>query len=105
MLVTCEKPYIGVVLVTMGLAFSGFTYGSGFLVNYNDIGGAYAGMVFGISNTIGTVSGIVAPYLVGLLTPNVSHLKNKLNINKLKSNQIFYFEIRKHKMNGKLCFL
>ena len=52
------------------------TYGAGFLVNYNDIGGAYSGIVFGISNTIGTVSGIIAPYLVGVLTRNVTIIFN-----------------------------
>ena len=72
MFVTCANPYIGVVLVAVGLAFSGLTYGAGFLVNYNDVGGTFSGIVFGISNTIGTISGIVAPYLVGLLTPNVN---------------------------------
>lgn len=66
-----KNPYIGVALITIGLTFSGLTYGAGFLVNYNDIGGAFSGVVFGISNTIGTVSGIVAPYLVSLLTVNV----------------------------------
>jgi ACS family sodium-dependent inorganic phosphate cotransporter-like MFS transporter 5 len=71
MLVTCNYPYLGVLLVTIGLAFSGLTYGSGFLVNYNDVGGAFSGMVFGLSNTIGTLSGIIAPYLVGALTRNV----------------------------------
>jgi len=75
--------------------FSGLTYGAGFLVNYTEIGGRFSGMVFGLSNTIGTLSGmifrmfsislfvkyslnlsnfkgIIAPYLVGLLTVNVS---------------------------------
>ena len=32
--VTCTNAYVGVALVTIGLAFSGLTYGSGFLVNY-----------------------------------------------------------------------
>lgn len=41
------------------------------MVNYNDIAGAYAGYSFGLANTIGTVSGIVAPYLVGALTTHV----------------------------------
>jgi ACS family sodium-dependent inorganic phosphate cotransporter-like MFS transporter 5 len=70
--ITSDKAYYGVLLVTIGLAFSGLTYGGGFLVNYNDIGGTFAGIVFGLSNTIGTISGIVAPYLVGELTPNVN---------------------------------
>jgi len=72
--ITADRAYYGVLLITIGLAFSGLTYGGGFLVNYNDIGGTYAGIVFGLSNTIGTISGIVAPYLVGALTPNVNIL-------------------------------
>ena len=39
--VTCTNAYVGVALVTLGLAFTGLTYGSGFLVNYNDIGNKY----------------------------------------------------------------
>ena len=70
--ITSDKAYYGVLFVTIGLAFSGLTYGGGFLVNYNDVGGSFAGIVFGLSNTIGTVSGIVAPYLVGALTVNVN---------------------------------
>lgn len=40
------------------------------MVNYNDVAGKYAGITFGMANTFGTVSGIVAPTFVGLLTPN-----------------------------------
>lgn len=70
--VTSKLAYVGVLLVTIGLAFTGLSYGSGFLVNANDIGGSYAGLVFGLSNTIGTIPGVIAPYLVGALTPNVN---------------------------------
>lgn len=42
------------------------------MVNFNDVGASYAGLVFGISNTFGTVPGIVAPYLVGVVTKNVN---------------------------------
>ncbi len=42
------------------------------MVNYNDIAGPYAGLVFGMVNTFGTMPGFIAPGLVGLLTPNVS---------------------------------
>ena len=42
------------------------------MVNYNDVAGSFAGLVFGMSNTPGTVSGIVAPFFVGVLTQNVS---------------------------------
>ena len=54
--------------------FSGCGYGAGFMVNYNDIAGSFAGLVFGMSNTPGTVSGIIAPSFVGVLTQNVSVL-------------------------------
>lgn len=37
--VTCEIKYVGVALLTVGLAFTGCAYGAGFLVNYNDISG------------------------------------------------------------------
>ena len=41
------------------------------MVNYNDVAGPYAGILFGMVNTIGTIPGIIAPYLVGVLTKNV----------------------------------
>jgi len=67
--VTCEHPYVGVFFVSTALAFSGLTYGSGFLVAFNDIGGRFSGIVFSVSNTIGMLSGVFAPYVVALLTP------------------------------------
>lgn len=68
--VTCEYKMVGVALLTLGLAFTGCGYGAGFLVNYNDIAGSYSGIVFGIGNTFATIPGIIAPYLVGLITKN-----------------------------------
>ena len=37
----------------------------------NDIAPAYAGIVFGISNTLATIPGIISPYVVGALTEKV----------------------------------
>lgn len=68
--VTCEIKMIGVALLTVGLAFTGCGYGAGFLVNYNDIAGPFSGIVFGIGNTFATIPGIIAPYLVGVITKN-----------------------------------
>jgi ACS family sodium-dependent inorganic phosphate cotransporter-like MFS transporter 5 len=68
--VTCAVPYAGVALLTFGLATTGCGYGAGFMVNYNDVAGSFAGLSFGLANTFGTVPGIIAPYLVGLLTTN-----------------------------------
>ena len=77
--VTCGIPYVGVALLVLGLASTGCAYGAGFMVNYNDIAGTYAGkhdfnrfiiftilliikiyfkgLTFGIANTFGTVPG------------------------------------------------
>jgi ACS family sodium-dependent inorganic phosphate cotransporter-like MFS transporter 5 len=69
--VTCSYKMFGVGLLTLGLAFTGCGYGAGFLVNYNDISGPFSGIVFGIGNTLATFPGIVAPYLVKIITKNV----------------------------------
>jgi hypothetical protein len=37
----------------------------------NDMAPAYAGIVYGISNTFATIPGIVSPYVVGTLTEKV----------------------------------
>jgi hypothetical protein len=37
----------------------------------NDIAPAYAGIVFGISNTLATIPNIVSPYIVAPLTEKV----------------------------------
>ena len=50
----------------------------GFLVTYNDIAGPFAGVVFGISNTIASLTGIIIPYFVAAVTKNVNNLINKL---------------------------
>jgi ACS family sodium-dependent inorganic phosphate cotransporter-like MFS transporter 5 len=44
------------------------------MANINEIGGSYAGMLFGISNTIATLPGIFAPHIVGLITVNVREI-------------------------------
>jgi MFS transporter, ACS family, solute carrier family 17 (sodium-dependent inorganic phosphate cotransporter), member 5 len=52
----------------------GFSRGGGYCVNVNDIGGKYSGILYGVSNTLGTVPGIIAPYIVSLMTPDVIQL-------------------------------
>lgn len=63
--------YVGVVLITLAVGFMGVNFSAGFCVNTVDVAGQYTGILFGISNTIGTVPGVIAPYLVGLITPKV----------------------------------
>ncbi|CAF1249155.1 unnamed protein product [Rotaria sp. Silwood1] len=60
---TCRLKYVAVVLLTIGVAFHG-----GYLLVANDIAPAYTGIVFGISNTLSTIPGIVSSYAVGALT-------------------------------------
>ena len=49
-----------------------FIYIGGFLVSFNDVAGPFAGVVFGISNTFATTSGIIIPYFVAAVTKNVT---------------------------------
>jgi hypothetical protein len=41
------------------------------MVNYNDVAGQYAGLVFGMANTFGTIPGFIAPAIVGAITTKV----------------------------------
>ena len=70
--VDCSNPYLAVALLAIGVGFIGSKTGAGYIININEVGGIYSGILFGISNTFGTIPGIVAPYIVGLLTSNVS---------------------------------
>lgn len=54
--------------------FSGCCFGGGFALVPNDIAPAYAGLIFGISNTFATIPGIISPYVVGALTEKVCQL-------------------------------
>jgi ACS family sodium-dependent inorganic phosphate cotransporter-like MFS transporter 5 len=49
---------------------NGFLY-AGFVVNHMDIAPRYAGTLFGISNTVATLSGIAAPYVAMAVAPDV----------------------------------
>ncbi|WAR21429.1 S17A5-like protein [Mya arenaria] len=63
-----ERPEVAVAMLTLGVAMSGCQYGSGFIVNPVDIAPRYAGIIFGISNTTGTLGGFLAPMAIGYLT-------------------------------------
>lgn len=71
------------------LISSGCGYGAGFMVNYNDVAGAYSGLVFGIANTFGTVPGFVAPAIVGALTTHVTIFELNQLFDKLSSVSLF----------------
>jgi ACS family sodium-dependent inorganic phosphate cotransporter-like MFS transporter 5 len=65
-------PGLAVAMLTIGVAMSGCQYGSGFIVNPVDIAPRYAGIIFGISNTSGTLGGVLAPVAIGIITEDVS---------------------------------
>jgi ACS family sodium-dependent inorganic phosphate cotransporter len=48
------------------------TYFPGMKVNALDLSPNYAGTLMALVNGIGAIAGIVTPYLVGVLTPDVS---------------------------------
>ncbi|KAF9824589.1 hypothetical protein SFRURICE_004046, partial [Spodoptera frugiperda] len=58
-----------VILFTASMGLMGAFY-PGMKVNALDLSGKYAGTIMAIVNGIGAITGIIAPYLVGLLTPD-----------------------------------
>ena len=56
----------GLLYTTLALAAAGFARG-GFSVNHMDIAPAYAGIVMGISNTAGTLSGVIGVAITGYI--------------------------------------
>ncbi|PVD36709.1 hypothetical protein C0Q70_03695 [Pomacea canaliculata] len=65
----CSQRAVAVFLVCLSLSFLGLNRG-GFLVNHIDLAPRHAGVIYGISNTVATVSGMVGPIIVGSLAPN-----------------------------------
>lgn len=57
---------IGLLVVAGGAP--GAYLSSGFILNAADIAGPYSGIVFGLSNSLGSLTGIVAPYLAHMIT-------------------------------------
>ncbi|XP_076472601.1 sialin-like [Babylonia areolata] len=67
--VNCEHRTLAVVLLAVAVGFEGLCY-SGYMVNHIDFAPRYAGVIYGITNTVSTIPGVVAPEVAGLLTPN-----------------------------------
>ena len=68
--VDCTTPALAIVLLTLAVSLTGFQY-SGFLINHVDIAPQYAGILFGISNSIAAVTGFISPAVVGIITKEV----------------------------------
>lgn len=67
----CTQQIAAVVLLCGCVGLSGVAF-AGYLVNHGDIAPQFAGTLFGITNMAATIPGIVAPYVVGAITTNVS---------------------------------
>lgn len=70
-----------VVLLCVAMFLNGFVY-SGFNVTHVDMSPDFAGVLFGITNTISNTAGILSPMIVGLLTASGATVENW--------NRIFY---------------
>ena len=66
--VGCDK-ILGIALLTLGNGCIGMG-SAGFNVNHLDISPRYAGVLLGITNSAGTIPGIIGPYVAGSLTNN-----------------------------------
>ncbi|CAL1526709.1 unnamed protein product [Lymnaea stagnalis] len=65
--VDCSQPALAIGLLVFAVSLTGIQY-SGFLVNHVDIAPAFAGILFGISNSLAAVTGFISPVIVGVIT-------------------------------------
>ncbi|PSN33540.1 putative transporter slc-17.2 [Blattella germanica] len=54
---TCRDQYVAVAFITLGQAISDLAFTGGYLLSYLDLAPQYAGLLTGISNTIGSFAG------------------------------------------------
>ncbi|GFR68866.1 vesicular glutamate transporter 1 [Elysia marginata] len=69
--VTHDNRYVAVCLLGLSGFFAGMQQ-AGYVANFIDIGPRFAGVMFGIGNSIATVTGIVSPIVVGAITSGKS---------------------------------
>lgn len=61
-----ETVWLALAIMTLGSALGAFVAG-GFAVNHMDIAPRHAGMLMGITNTAGTIPGIIGVYVSGMI--------------------------------------
>lgn len=64
----CDRKLV-LIFFTIGVGMMGFYYPS-MMVNPNDLSPNYSGSVKAIVSTVGSLTGVVAPFVAGVLTPN-----------------------------------
>lgn len=68
--VGCNK-VLATMCFTIGMALMGFCYPS-VRINSLDLSPNYSPTIMALVNGIGCLSGMITPYVAGILTPNVS---------------------------------
>ena len=58
-----------ITCISLSLGCGGFAW-AGFSINHLDIAPQYAAILMGVSNTIGTIPGIVSPSVTGMIVPH-----------------------------------
>ncbi|XP_050412610.2 sialin [Patella vulgata] len=58
---------LAVALLTLAIAVNGLT-AAGYTCNHIDIAPKFSGILMGLTNTFGTTTGFIGPYIVGVLT-------------------------------------
>ncbi|GIX72944.1 putative inorganic phosphate cotransporter [Caerostris extrusa] len=72
-------PDLIVALLCLSLAFNGFIY-SGFNITHVDMSPEFSGTIFGITNAISNVCGIIGPMIVGYFTASGATISNWSNV-------------------------
>ncbi|KAG7492110.1 hypothetical protein MATL_G00010810 [Megalops atlanticus] len=70
---------VAITFLVLAVGFSGFAI-SGFNVNHLDIAPRYASILMGISNGVGTLSGMVCPLIVGAMTKHKVQTTPHMNL-------------------------
>lgn len=68
----CDAMMVGLFFV-ISVGSQGFLATSS-LMNPMDLSPNFAGTITGLTNGIGSITGIMVPYVIGVLTPNVSRI-------------------------------
>ena len=68
--VDCAHRYLSVVFLTVALGCTAFGR-SAYSINHVDIAPRFAGVLFGLTNTVATIPGMISPYIAAAITPNV----------------------------------
>ncbi|OUC48086.1 transporter, major facilitator family protein [Trichinella nativa] len=84
----CDKT-AAIVLLTFTVGMAGLC-GGGFFVNLFDLCPQYAGPIFGISNTLATIPGIVGPYITSLIIENEPTIERWQNVFYIATSIYFF---------------